>query len=237
METMTATGAALTTDSVDVGLDLEGSGPATKVTVLPTSRMKRILDVTSAAFLLVVSSPLLLAIAVIVRRDGGGTFFRQKRVGTNGELFEIKKFRSMVVDAEARLHADPTLYETYVANGFKLPPDADPRLTRWGRFLRSSSLDELPQLVSVLRGDMSMVGPRPIVEPELSEYASRGALHAYLSVRPGLTGVWQTSGRSSLSYDERVAYDVAYIEGRTIRGDIKILLKTVVVVLRRIGAH
>lgn len=237
MDTMTATGPAFETDPVDVGVALEGSGPATRVTVLPTSRMKRILDVTSAAVLLVISAPLILVIAVVVRRDGGGTFFRQKRVGTNGELFEIKKFRTMVVDAEVRLHADPALYDIFVANGFKLPPDADPRLTRWGQFLRSSSLDELPQLVSVLRGDMSMVGPRPILEPELSEYARRGALHAYLSVRPGLTGLWQTSGRSSLSYDERVAFNLAYIESRSLRGDIKILLKTVVVVLRRIGAH
>lgn len=198
---------------------------------------KRALDLAAAGLLLVMLCPLILAIAVIVRRDGGPVLFRQRRIGTGGDVFEIKKFRSMAVDAEERLHADPELHAKYVANGFKLPPDEDPRLTRWGKFLRSSSLDELPQLISVLKGDMSMVGPRPIVEPELVEYTCRAAQDAYLSARPGLTGLWQVTGRSSLDYDHRVALDLEYLEHFALWRDLRILIKTAVAVLRRVGAH
>lgn len=198
---------------------------------------KRALDIVVAGALLVLSAPFLLFAALVVRRDGGPVLFSQRRMGTGGECFELRKFRSMAVDAEARLLAEPELHAAYVANGFKLTADEDPRLTRWGRFLRSTSLDELPQLLNVLKGDMSMVGPRPIVVPELEEYTSRGAEQAYLSSRPGLTGLWQVGGRSLVGYDDRVELDVRYAETGSFWTDVRVILKTVVVVLRRVGAH
>jgi lipopolysaccharide/colanic/teichoic acid biosynthesis glycosyltransferase len=207
------------------------------VVAAPFPRSKRALDVVAAAGLLLLSLPLMAVVALAVRIDGSPVLFRQRRVGAGGRPIVIRKFRSMTADAEERLREDPDLHRRYIANGFKLPADEDPRLTRWGRFLRSSSLDEMPQILSVLRGDMSMVGPRPVVEPELEEYAVRGALDTYLGTRPGLTGLWQVSGRSALGYSERVALDVAYGAQRSLRLDVAILARTVLVVLRRHGAH
>ncbi len=206
-----------------------------RVAALPT--WKRTLDVIVAAGLIVAALPLFCLLALVGRLEGGPVFFTQRRLGQGGRIIHVRKFRSMAPDAEDRLHSDPELFDRYVANGFKLPSDEDPRLSRWGRFLRASSLDELPQLVSVLRGDMSMVGPRPIVEPELVEYTSRGAGEAFLAARPGLTGLWQVSGRSNLSYDQRVDLDLHYLEHQNLLTDLEIVARTVVVVLRRSGAH
>lgn len=198
---------------------------------------KRTLDIVVALGLIVALLPLFCLVALIVRLEGGPVFFTQRRLGQGGRIIHVRKFRSMAPDAEDRLHSDPEMFDRYVANGFKLPCDEDPRLSRWGRFLRSSSLDELPQLVSVLRGDMSMVGPRPIVEPELVEYTSRGAGDAFLAARPGLTGLWQVSGRSNLSYDQRVDLDLHYLDHVNLFTDLEIVARTAVVVLRRSGAH
>lgn len=198
---------------------------------------KRVLDVVVAGVLLVLAAPLILVLAVLVRLEGGPVLFRQQRVGTGGRPITITKIRTMAPDAEERLRADPDLHAAYVAGGFKLPPQDDPRLSRLGTLLRSTSLDELPQLVAVLRGDLSMVGPRPIVAPEIVEYTRRGAEQAYLSCRPGLTGLWQVSGRSRLSYDDRVALDVEYCKDLSVATDLRILLQTPSVVLRRVGAH
>lgn len=201
------------------------------------SACKRTYDVAVALAVLLVTLPTLLVIALLVRRDGGPALFRQNRIGRNGETFAMFKFRSMAVDAEERLRSDPALHEQYVANGFKLPAESDPRVTRLGRFLRASSLDEIPQLFNVLRGEMSVVGPRPIVEDELHEYRVRGGESAYLSARPGMTGLWQTSGRSLVGYDQRVEMDVEYVERASVRTDLSIMVRTVTVVLRREGAH
>jgi lipopolysaccharide/colanic/teichoic acid biosynthesis glycosyltransferase len=209
----------------------------TAVRARPIPVWKRTLDIVVSVALIVVAAPLFLLVALIVRIEGGPVFFTQRRLGQDGRIIHIRKFRTMAPDAEERLRSDPELFERYVANGFKLPPEEDPRLSRWGRLLRSSSLDELPQLLSVLRGDMSMVGPRPIVEPELVEYTSRGAHDAFLAARPGLTGLWQVSGRSSLSYDQRVALDLRYLARQSLLTDLKIVAKTAVVVVRRVGAH
>ncbi|HEX7135012.1 MAG TPA: sugar transferase [Iamia sp.] len=198
---------------------------------------KRGLDIVVSAGLIVVAFPLFWLVALIVRIEGGPVFFTQRRLGQGGRIIHVRKFRSMAPDAEDRLRSDPELFDRYVANGFKLPSEEDPRLSRWGRFLRSSSLDELPQLVSVLRGDMSMVGPRPIVEPELIEYTSRGAHDAFLAARPGLTGLWQVSGRSSLSYDQRVELDLRYLADQSLLTDLKIVARTARVVVGRVGAH
>lgn len=212
-------------------------GLTAPATALSIPAWKRGLDIVVSLGLLVAASPLFVVLAVALRLEGGPILFRQRRLGQGGRIITICKFRSMAPDAEDRLRADPELFDRYVANGFKLPSDQDPRMSRFGRFLRSSSLDELPQLVSVLVGDMSMVGPRPIVEPELVEYTSRGAHAAFLSARPGLTGLWQVSGRSNLAYDQRVDLDLRYLGRQTPLTDTKIVIKTALVVLRRVGAH
>jgi undecaprenyl-phosphate galactose phosphotransferase len=141
----------------------------------------------------------------------------------------------MVRDAEARLHSDPELHAIYIENNHKVPAALDTRVTRLGRFLRSTSLDEIPQFWNVLVGHMSMVGPRPVVPGELGRYGRYASI--YTSVRPGLTGPWQAGGRSAVSYDERVKLDVDYVENWTLWTDIVILLKTIPAVLRRHGAH
>lgn len=201
----------------------------------PTS--KRTLDILSSLLLLPFALPVMAVIAIVVRLQGGPVFFTQERVGKGGRLIRVAKFRTMAADAEVRLRADPDLYDRYVANGFKLPAEIDPRITGFGRFLRSSSLDELPQLWCVLRGSMAMVGPRPIVPPEMVEYQSRGAADAYLSSRPGLTGLWQVSGRSNLGYDERIALDLEYLDHPSVGADLRILARSVPAVVGRVGAH
>ena len=199
---------------------------------------KRCFDVVVAGGLLLVLAPLLLVVALAVKlQDGGPVLFRQDRLGLGGRPFRINKFRTMVVDAEARLQANPDLYARYVSNDFKLDLADDVRVSRIGRFLRASSLDELPQLLNVLRGDMSLVGPRPIVQPELRQYSERGAAGAYLAARPGVTGLWQVSGRNRLGYDDRVQLDLAYLADASPATDLKILLRTPLAVLRRDGVH
>lgn len=198
---------------------------------------RRWLDVVLAGSLLVITSPLLAAVALVVRCSGTPLLFRHTRVGAGGAPFPMYKFRTMVPEAEALLAADPDLHRRHRANGFKLPADQDHRITRVGRVLRSTSLDELPQLLNVIRGDMAMVGPRPIVPDELSEYADRDAAEVYLRNRPGLTGLWQVSGRGTLNYDERVALDRRYDETRSLGLDLGILVRTIPSVLSRHGAH
>jgi exopolysaccharide production protein ExoY len=199
---------------------------------------KRGFDVVVVLVSLVLLAPLLLVVALAVKlHDGGPILFRQARLGRNGEIFRIMKFRTMVVDAEARLQANEELYDRYVRNGFKLDLADDVRISRLGRFLRASSLDELPQLLNVLLGDMSLVGPRPIVQPELIHYTSRGAERAYLRSRPGVTGLWQVSGRNRLGYDERIQLDLVYLASSSLANDVRILCRTPLAVLRRDGVH
>jgi lipopolysaccharide/colanic/teichoic acid biosynthesis glycosyltransferase len=190
-----------------------------------------------AAVLLVMLLPLLLPIAWLIwRADGSPVLFGHFRVGRDGRLFKCLKFRTMRLDADRVLNDllqnNPALREEWLRDQ-KLR--RDPRVTKIGEFLRRTSLDELPQLLNVLRGEMSLVGPRPITMSELAKYgASRWH---YLNVRPGMTGLWQVSGRNNTTYEERVALDRHYVEHRSIALDVKILLRTVYVVLRRDGAH
>lgn len=198
--------------------------------------LKRALDVAVSAFLIVALSPLLLLVALWVRLDSPGPIlFIQKRPGFQGKSFPMAKFRSMRSDAEAALKADPELYEAFLQNDCKLPQDIDPRLTRSGRFLRKTSLDELPQLFNVLRGEMSLVGPRPLVGPELENY--RGRVRTLLSVKPGITGSWQVSGRSRVTYPERAEIDLEYVRNWSFLGDLWILAVTPLTVLMGRGAH
>jgi exopolysaccharide biosynthesis polyprenyl glycosylphosphotransferase len=195
---------------------------------------KGAVDRIGACLILVAASPLLLAIALVIAREGRPVLFRQKRVGRDAKPFRIFKFRSMAVDAEERLHREG-LYETYVANGFKLPPETDPRITRVGAMLRKTSLDELPQLLNVIRGEMSLVGPRPVVIDELANYGELA--RAYTGVKPGLTGYWQINGRSDVGFPERGELDAYYYDHRSFRFDLRILCRTVITVLQRTGAH
>lgn len=193
---------------------------------------KRAFDLCGGLILLLLLSPAFLLIAVGVRCSGGTVFFRHERVGRDGRRFRCLKFRSMYPNAEERLQRlleqDADTRAEWSAN-FKLKHD--PRVTRLGAVLRRSSLDELPQLLNVIMGDMCLVGPRPIVEHELVRYG-RYARY-YLSTRPGMTGLWQVSGRSNTSYRRRVALDCAYVRSQSVGLDLKILLKTIPVVLGR----
>jgi len=207
---------------------------------VPTSALswgKRALDVVGALFGLVVLSPLMLVIAVLVRLDSPGpALFRQVRLGRGGRPFWCLKFRTMATDAERRLREFEAMNE--VGSGVLFKIRHDPRITRLGRFLRTSSLDELPQLLNVLYGEMTLVGPRPLQlrdSRRLMEFAGP-QFGRRLSVTPGLTGPWQVSGRSRLDINDMLNLDIKYIENWSIICDILIIIKTVNVVLSGRGA-
>lgn len=195
--------------------------------------LKRVTDVLLALTALLALSPLLLVLAAIIRLDSPGPiFFRQDRVGKNGAIFEMYKFRSMVIDAEARL---AELNDRNQGAGVLFKVRNDPRITRCGRWMRKYSLDELPQLWNVVLGHMSMVGPRPPLHREVSSYER----HTYrrLLIKPGITGLWQINGRSDLSWDEAVRLDLYYVENWSIAGDLLILWRTFRAVIRPSGAY
>ncbi len=187
--------------------------------------LKRGLDVTIALVMLPLLLPLMFILAAAISLSSPGTpFFLQERVGYRGQRFKCIKFRTMRRDAEERLHGDPEMYAYYVAHDFKLPIRRDPRVFPLGRLLRHSSLDEIPQILNVLNGDMSLVGPRPVVPAELSCYGPwKGA---YLSLRPGMTGRWQTNGRNSIRYPERAEIDAEYLATWRFTSDLRILART-----------
>ncbi len=202
-----------------------------------TSALKRSLDILLASIALVFLAPFMLPIAFLIKRhDGGPALFVQERIGLHGEVFRCYKFRSMVVDAQAQLQrlldSDPAAREEWERDQ-KLKND--PRITRLGAFLRKTSLDELPQLLNILKGEMSIVGPRPIVRNEIAKYGADFTF--YSGVRPGLTGLWQVSGRSNTTYDERVALDVRYVQEWTFLTDVKIIAQTVPAILLSKGAR
>ena len=193
--------------------------------------LKRSGDIVFSLLVLSLGAPVFVALAVMVKLSSRGpVFYVQQRVGRDYRSFGCIKFRTMRRDADrilSRLLAEsPDLQEEF-RNDFKLRND--PRITRIGRFLRRSSLDELPQFVNVLRGEMSVVGPRPIVRQELPRYGDR--MEEVLAVRPGLTGLWQVSGRNNLSYDERVALDLRYARHRGFWLDLQIIVRTIGVIL------
>lgn len=195
--------------------------------------LKRIFDMVGALILVILLSPVLVGVALVIRADSPGPIlFRQERVGARGHRFRMYKFRSMVIDAEERLDALRAMNE---GNGILFKLKSDPRITRVGGFLRRYSLDELPQLFNVLNGTMSLVGPRPPLPTEVELYQNH--VRRRLMVRPGLTGLWQVSGRSLLSWDDTVRLDLYYVENWSLAGDIAILLKTLRAVLARQGAY
>ncbi|MEO6445108.1 MAG: sugar transferase [Gemmatimonadaceae bacterium] len=197
--------------------------------------LKRAFDLVAAAILLVIASPLMLVIALLVKRSSPGpVLFRQERVGYGGGLFRIFKFRTMCLDAED--HVDALRHESVYGDERLFKLVRDPRVTRLGRFLRRSSLDELPQLLNVLAGSMSLVGPRPPLPREVAMYGDSSFLR--FDVKPGITGPWQVNGRNSItSFDEVIALEAAYVTGWTIWRDFVILARTIPAVLRMEGAH
>ncbi len=196
--------------------------------------LKRLLDVVASALLLVVLAPVFLLIAVLVRIESpGAVFFRQTRVGKWGALFSMWKFRSMYVDAEERKKELERRNE--MAGGVTFKMKDDPRVTKVGKYIRKGSLDELPQLWNVLKGEMSLVGPRPPVPKEVALYSL--ADRRRLEVKPGITCIWQVSGRSEIPFDRQVELDVAYIQSQSLWLDVVLLLKTIPAVVFGKGAY
>ncbi|WFE76935.1 sugar transferase [Roseinatronobacter sp. S2] len=195
---------------------------------------KRVLDVTFVLFSIWFTLPVILICAAIVARDGHFPFFGHTRVGKDGKEFKCWKIRTMVPDAQQKLHEHlAACPEARVEWDATRKLKNDPRIIRFGQFMRKSSLDELPQIFNVLLGQMSIVGPRPVVRDELAYYDKGQA--AYLAMRPGITGLWQVSGRNDATYEQRVAYDIAYHKSASLLRDFSIILRTLKVVVVRNG--
>lgn len=198
------------------------------------SILKRVIDIIGSIVLLVLFSPVFLVLAILIKLDSAGPIFADtpERVGKNGKRFKMYKFRSMIENAHTLLRQDPklkSLYEQYKKNSYKLVHD--PRVTFLGKFIRKHSLDEIPQLINVLIGDMSLIGPRAYYPDELVNQQrkypkTRALVKKVLSIKPGITGYWQVSGRSEVNFDKRIAMDAQYVKKRSIWYDVKILLKT-----------
>ena len=200
---------------------------------------KRVMDIVLSISMLIALLPLYTMIAILIKmHDGGTVFFKQRRIGVDGQEFYCYKFRTMVANAEDRLAAvlanDPVAAEEW--RQFKKLKN-DPRVTSLGRFIRKTSLDELPQLINILRGEMSVIGPRTITRAEAPDYGSPADFSVYCSVRPGVLGLWQISGRSDTGFDRRVKLDVKYVREWSLMADIAILFKSVPAVLFGKGAY
>ena len=195
---------------------------------------KRILDIISSVFLMIIFSPIFLLTSILVKiTSPGPIFFKQKRVTKGNKEFWMYKFRSMYTgDNDKRLRENyPELWKKYKDGGWKLPMSEDPRITPIGKIIRASSVDEFPQLVNVLKGEMSLVGPRAYREKELQEYekkypTTKKYIEDIRSVKPGITGLWQTSGRNELNFEQRAKLDSKYIRNQSIRQELLIILKT-----------
>ena len=196
--------------------------------------IKRLFDIIMSTIALVVISPILLIIGICIKIDDphGPVFYKQERVGKDGKLFEIFKFRSMVSNADELLEQLRTKNEI---NGAMFKIKNDPRITKVGRVIRKYSLDELPQLVNVIKGEMSIVGPRPPLPSEVAKYSKYDKQR--LMVTPGATGLWQVGGRNDVDFDTMVQLDLTYIKHRSIWLDLKIMLKTVLIMIKPNGAY
>ena len=195
--------------------------------------LKRFLDIAYSFLLLVISIPLFFIIAILIKIDRKGpVFFLQKRCGKDGREFDMYKFRTMVKDAE---FLKKELKNEMDGPMFKMKND--PRVTQTGKFLRKWSLDELPQLLNVLKGDMSLVGPRPLANEEMAGDNNNTWREIRLSVKPGVTGLWQIMGRTSGKFSDWVNYDIEYVQKRSLVMDLKILIMTAITVLRNTGAY
>lgn len=197
---------------------------------------KRFLDIIiSTCAIIVLFIPGLVISFLIYDQDKHNPFYGQVRIGKDGKAFKMWKFRSMIYNADKVLKTNPDLYQKYIENDFKLPEGEDPRITKIGSFLRKTSLDEIPQFLNIFMGQMSLVGPRPIIEKELKEY--RGIYRKmFLSVKPGALGLWQASGRSNIGYPERCDIELEYVEKASLWFDTVVFFKCVISILKQDGA-
>lgn len=199
---------------------------------------KRLLDIMASFLGLILLSPLFAVVALSVKlEESSSIFFTQYRLGHEGSYFKMYKFRSMKINADEELRNNKKLYQKYINNGYKLETNEDPRITKIGKKLRKTSLDEIPQLFNVLKGEMSLVGPRPIIPEELEEYKKENRVSEFLSMKPGITGIWAISGRSEVNYPERVYLEIKYRDNHSIVYDLKVIFKTFFKTLTKEGAY
>lgn len=198
---------------------------------------KRVFDISISlvGMIVLVIVTIILAIFYSFGKNKGKIFFSQERIGLNGKRFKIYKYRSMAENAQEILKKDPKLYQKYIENSYKLLPEEDPRMTRLGRFIRRHSIDEIPQFINILKGDMSFIGPRPVIAEELLQYGERAP--KFLSVKPGATGWWQVSGRSEVGYPERCDVELYYVDNFSLKLDIKIFFLELKRIITRDAAY
>lgn len=196
---------------------------------------KRVTDILVSLLALICLSPIILILMIIIfLQDGHSPFYKQIRIGRYGKSFGMFKFRSMIYNADKILEKNPDLYKKYVDNGFKLPEGEDPRITKVGAFIRKTSLDEIPQFLNIIIGEMSLVGPRPIVKKEMFEYGDK--IDEFLSVKPGALGLWQASGRANIGYPERCNIELEYIQNASYWYDVKVFFACCISILKKDGA-
>lgn len=201
--------------------------------------VKRVIDILAGlvgTIFLFLPFAIVIGLCYLFGKNKGPLIFQQVRLGQNGKMFKIYKFRSMVVNSEEILKENQELYQKYLANSYKLPAHEDPRLTTLGAFIRKTSIDEIPQFVNILKGDMSLIGPRPIVPLEIEEYSKEEG-EELLTVKPGALGWWQVSGRSNINYPERSEVELYYVRHASWKLDLKILFKSVAKIIAGDGAH
>lgn len=223
-----------TTENIETTSLRTQSDVKTKISKKVYIKIKRVIDVILASVTLILLSPLFAIIAIAIKIDSKGpVFFAHKRIGKNGKIIKLYKFRSMVINAEELIKSfTPEQMREYKEN-YKLTND--PRITKVGKFLRKTSLDELPQLINIINGDLSIIGPRPVVADELEKYGVNK--DKFLSVTPGLTGYWAANGRSNTTYEQRMEMELYYIDNLSLKMDIKVFFKTILSVLKKEGAR
>lgn len=222
-----------TTENIETTSLRTQSDVKTKISKKVYIKIKRVIDVILASVALILLSPLFAIIAIAIKIDSKGpVFFAHKRIGKNGKIIKLYKFRSMVINAEELIKSfTPEQMREYKEN-YKLTND--PRITKVGKFLRKTSLDELPQLINIINGDLSIIGPRPVAADELEKYGVNK--DKFLSVTPGLTGYWAANGRSNTTYEQRMEMELYYIDNLSLKMDIKVFFKTILSVLKKEGA-
>lgn len=223
-----------TTENIETTSLRTQSDVKTKISKKVYIKIKRVIDVILASVALILLSPLFVIIAIAIKIDSKGpVFFAHKRIGKNGKIIKLYKFRSMVINAEELIKSfTPEQMKEYKEN-YKLTND--PRITKVGKFLRKTSLDELPQLINIINGDLSIIGPRPVIADELEKYGTNK--DKFLSVTPGLTGYWAANGRSNTTYEQRMEMELYYIDNLSLKMDIKVFFKTILSVVKKEGAR
>lgn len=222
-----------TTENMETTSLRTQSDVKTKISKKVYIKIKRVIDVIFASIALILLSPVFAIIAIAIKIDSKGpVFFAHKRIGKNGNIIKLYKFRSMVINAEELIKSFTPEQMREYKEDYKLTND--PRITKVGKFLRKTSLDELPQLINIINGDLSIIGPRPLVADELEKYGVNK--DKFLSVTPGLTGYWAANGRSNTTYEQRMEMELYYIDNLSLKMDIKVFFKTILSVLKKEGA-